>query len=1182
MSERPPAVKWALRSIAALAVLVAASIGILLSSRGGQAFLAARVLERINGGDVTVAIGGTDGTWPRHMILTDVTISDRQGAWLRADRMELELRVGPLLRGQVYAPHISANAMAFDRLPVSAPQTVPAKPFDPNALLRTLRGLRFDRIEIAALMLGPSLIGRPLDVQLKGSLVPTAEGAKLNAEITERDGTGKLTADLNGDTRALVAKLSGALGNLTATVEGTVTLSGGALQGTAHLTCAAPCRPESDPVVDQATVDLVLGGTVRVPHLEATIAAEGVKLAERPIRSLAATGTVDIADDRQRTLHLETKGTFTDLRAFAPEAAQVVTETAAFTLTGRRAGDTNVIEGLRITSGDAEASATGTLTPDGIAPAHLTMTVKSAGRLGGFGQDRSTTRAELNFVRALKDGTANGDLRVEMTNLSPPPRLAGVVGRDGKLSATFAADAKGLRITDATISSGNLNIKGESLWTGPLAQVVHQASKADLSVVTPSPTGEPTPASASLRLEGPIPNLRAALEVTIPELRLAPDAPAQNLTLTGTATRNGKALEIDVKGAGRWRDQPVELKGQARKGDGPQLTISQLHFASAAAVIDSDLEVDTNTGLLTGKTHADVANIGVLGNVVGLKLKGDGNLDATYAAPGGKQKIDLRLGLRKLEHDAFSADGLTASASIEDAYGTAQIRGRVDSGGGAFLGRPVKSLAITANGPADNAAVTVELTGAARSPLEISIAGRVGLGETTKIALSRFRVHDDTLTAALQGEAQLTSHENEMTLSPTRLAIAGGLVTAELRANRQDDTAAGTITFENIALSAFDAQTSTVAAPSNTIFGGRVTFSSPASATMADVDLTAGFDTGRGKERGQIQIVGRVRDGRAKVTAAAGGFSGEPAKLIADIPANIDLIALKARVDMEKPFTAAINWRGDIGRLWTLIPLDEHVVSGPVVIDASASGTLAAPVVQGGVQLNDGRYENVTQSTVLEHVNASLTAERGNALSFTLAAKDRKNGSLTGKGSVAPDVKGEWIADITTQFRNLLALNRDDITAAVSGELTYKGPLEHGVLAGTLNVQSGEIRIDQIYTVRVPLLRSLENSKQEGASGRTNRRPPPMIGVGLNLDVRIDTPIRIDGRGLDSWWTGRLTIGGNTYAPDFTGQGTVDHGRCQVGRLGGWRVAGLAAELLQRRGLRQPGVLDRQRARAQR
>jgi translocation and assembly module TamB len=119
-------------------------------------------------------------------------------------------------------------------------------------------------------------------------------------------------------------------------------------------------------------------------------------------------------------------------------------------------------------------------------------------------------------------------------------------------------------------------------------------------------------------------------------------------------------------------------------------------------------------------------------------------------------------------------------------------------------------------------------------------------------------------------------------------------------------------------------------------------------------------------------------------------------------------------------------------------------------------------------------------------------------------------------------------------------LARDEVTAAASGKVSYKGPLLAGVLEGNLAMWNAAIHLESTGVPEVPLLRSFAALKADTFdAAATSAAPAPMT---LDLSLSMADPMTVEGRGLDSAWRGDLYVTGSFSQPMLVGGLAMERG----------------------------------------
>ncbi|MEQ9449263.1 MAG: translocation/assembly module TamB domain-containing protein, partial [Rhodospirillaceae bacterium] len=281
-----------------------------------------------------------------------------------------------------------------------------------------------------------------------------------------------------------------------------------------------------------------------------------------------------------------------------------------------------------------------------------------------------------------------------------------------------------------------------------------------------------------------------------------------------------------------------------------------------------------------------------------------------------------------------------------------------------------------------------------------------------------------------------------------------------------------------------------------------------------------------------------VENGRAVIVGSGTGLSDNPAQLNVNFPMSVDIENGRVTMDVDAAATGSLVWRGDLESLWRLLPVDDHIVDGTVELNASFDGTLASPQITGGFRLSGGAYEYLPAGTILRNLDLDLRAENTETFQFSLSANDRNQGVVRAAGEVGRSAVGEpWEADIRATLDRISLVNRDDVTLGATGELAYAGPLLAGTLGGELQVVRSTIRLDATYAPDIPLLRETPVS-----SGFTVDGYDDQATIGLNVMLDVEELLRAEGRGLESFWRGRLFVGGDIDQPELAGSITLDRG----------------------------------------
>jgi len=473
-------------------------------------WIAQTIEKSVSGPDLQVSIGTIGGAIPFNFTVSEVTVADRQGVWLRLEELHLNLAPSALFTGRAKADVVEAKRVTVERAPLPAEQPTPAPPQEgPTSLLPSLPvGVAVDRLAVDELRLAEPLLGQAATLKLVGSLDLASGGSSLEAHATvdridEQPGQVKLDVAFNPDDKRLDLNLKASepaggiiaralaipgLPPVAASVDGQGTLDD--WKGTLVATAENAARLNADATVkavpDGHAVTIAAGGDVAAllgpqvaplvgpqPSLNGTVlvAPDGA-LTLNPVAVQAAAGTATLngtvgADRRTLGLKWEvTAGPDSTLHGLAPDIAWregVVTGSADGTLDALAVAIQGVIRDLasndpalaqaagaemRLDGRARLSTGDGRVELEGLTLTSAAATATAQGNAGGWGQ------------------TADVALSLTADDLS---RLSGLAGRP--LGGAVNIQGPVRRTADGTLTA-ELNGVLRDLDTGTPADAV--------------------------------------------------------------------------------------------------------------------------------------------------------------------------------------------------------------------------------------------------------------------------------------------------------------------------------------------------------------------------------------------------------------------------------------------------------------------------------------------------------------------------------------------------------------------------------------------------------------------------------------------------------------------------------------------------------------------------------------
>lgn len=206
-------------------------------------------------------------------------------------------------------------------------------------------------------------------------------------------------------------------------------------------------------------------------------------------------------------------------------------------------------------------------------------------------------------------------------------------------------------------------------------------------------------------------------------------------------------------------------------------------------------------------------------------------------------------------------------------------------------------------------------------------------------------------------------------------------------------------------------------------------------------------------------------------------------------------------------------------------------VRGRLAIDATARGTVSAPVLAGNATLSGGDVRDYANGVHLSDVTARLVADAG---VLRIVAFDARagQGTMSGRGTVGLLAPGIPV-DLVITARNATPIASDLMTATLGADLAIHGQAEGTVtLGGRVNVLRAVIQVPNKLPASVVTI----PTRIAGAPPPKPKAPSKMLAtIGLDLTIHAPRQVYVRGRGLNAELGGTVRIGGTTTAMRSSG-----------------------------------------------
>ena len=239
------------------------------------------------------------------------------------------------------------------------------------------------------------------------------------------------------------------------------------------------------------------------------------------------------------------------------------------------------------------------------------------------------------------------------------------------------------------------------------------------------------------------------------------------------------------------------------------------------------------------------------------------------------------------------------------------------------------------------------------------------------------------------------------------------------------------------------------------------------------------------------------------------------------------------------PLFGQLRYRGTADTLWRLTGVEIVDISGPVSVSADARGTLGNPVIAGSLATDSAAINSAVTGMRLHNVKARGRFSGAQLVISSFAATAQNGGAVTGTGSFTfAGIAGVGM-DLRLQADNASLLERDDIAATVTGPITLQSDGNGGTIGGDLQLNRSRFTLGRAAAIaQIPELRVIEVNR----NGEEIERPRISKPWALAIKARARNRLTVTGLGLDSEWRANLDIGGTVTSPAISGTAELVRG----------------------------------------
>jgi translocation and assembly module TamB len=217
----------------------------------------------------------------------------------------------------------------------------------------------------------------------------------------------------------------------------------------------------------------------------------------------------------------------------------------------------------------------------------------------------------------------------------------------------------------------------------------------------------------------------------------------------------------------------------------------------------------------------------------------------------------------------------------------------------------------------------------------------------------------------------------------------------------------------------------------------------------------------------------------------------------------------------------------DVGMINSLLEARGQHAAGVLEVDATVAGSVAAPQIDGTVNLTKGSVRDYARGVSLTDITAVVVGSEGTLQIKSLTASAAPGTiSMTGKVGV---LQSGVPVDLKIKANNAQPVASKLVTANLNADLHVSGTARERLdIAGTVHLNRTLIGIPNSLPPNVTVLDVRKRGKPVPAREK-------QLVIGLDIKVQAPQELLVQGRGLDAEMSGDLHVGGTTDSPLVSG-----------------------------------------------
>lgn len=260
------------------------------------------------------------------------------------------------------------------------------------------------------------------------------------------------------------------------------------------------------------------------------------------------------------------------------------------------------------------------------------------------------------------------------------------------------------------------------------------------------------------------------------------------------------------------------------------------------------------------------------------------------------------------------------------------------------------------------------------------------------------------------------------------------------------------------------------------------------------------------------------------------------------LPVEASAAPLRLAVVRTRPMSGEIDIEGQVQPVWDLFLGGERSLSGLINARATLAGTIAAPRINGRMDLWQGSFRDNATGLQLRDVTLASRFDDTTAMIESFSATDGSGGRVSGDGRIGlREGSGSSVELTLERFR---IIDNDIAEARASGPLSVVRAEDGKIqLTGRIDIDEARIEANPPGSNGIVRMDVVEINKPGGDDPEEEQRGPR--GLQIGLDIAIRSPggdVFVVGRGLNVEMSVNARVTGTINNPNLTGTARVVRG----------------------------------------